>query len=293
VNGDRVIVGAGETRTIIHVAQDPRLTALRDRPSDDGGVQPFDVAILQLNAPITTIAPIRLAQPADGALYAGGAPLTTIGFGSVDADGNGSGVLRFAHVQARSDAECSALLAPLDAADSFVGAAMTCTTDPDKVAPFSSGCYGDSGGPLVAQATDGTLVQVGVDDWGVACGFKNGDPENYVEVPVIAAFALAAAPSWRPEPTRRPKFTGTVKVGRKVRCSLPRFSPAAPPDKVSRGFFRLVRTADGNEFRLVGRGASLRIKRKLRGKRLTCAAVGHSPGGTVVTYALRTKKVAR
>lgn len=287
VIGDAVVVGPAAARKILHVAQDPRLTALTDAGRDPDDVLPYDIAILQLDAAVTDLPPIRLAQPADASLYAPGALLTTVGLGSIDRTGAGSGVLRFAAVAARADADCTSLLTPLASADSFVAATMICTTDPDGAAPFASSCYGDSGSPLVATAPDGSPVQVGVDDWGVACGFKNGDPENYVEVPSIAEFALSPAPVFRPEPISRPKFTGTPKVGRKVRCSKPRFNDPQP-DKVTRAFY----VASGSSSRIVARATgTYRIPRSLRGQRLSCVVLAHSAGGEIVKSALSIKRV--
>ena len=286
VVGDTVLVGPTATRTVKHFAQDPRLTEQIDAGRSRDSVLPYDVAILQLDAPVTDVAPIRLAQPADAPLYAAGAPVTTVGYGSIDRQGNGADVLRFAEVQARSDAECTTLLAPLGAATTFVGATMICTTDPDGAPPYRSACYGDSGSPLVATAPDGTLVQVGVDDWGVACGFRNGDPENYVEVPTIATFALSPAPVLRPEARARPKLTGTPRVGRTLRCSKGRFR-SPQPARVRRAFYVIT----GSSSRIVASGTgSYRIPRSLRGRRLSCLSIASSTGGELVVTAATTKR---
>jgi len=286
VVGDTVIVGPAAVRRVRHFAQDPRLSEQIAAGRSRDSVLPYDVAVLLLDAPVTDVAPIRLAQAADAPLYAGGALLTTVGYGSIDRQGNGADVLRFAEVQARSDGECTSLLAPLGAAMTFVGATMICTTDPDGAPPYRSACYGDSGSPLVAKASDGTLVQVGVDDWGVACGFRNGDPENYVEVPTVAAFALSPAPVLRPEARGRPKLTGTPRVGRTLRCSKPRFR-SPQPDRVRRAFF----VYSGRTSRIVSRGSgSYRIPRAFRGRRLGCLAIASSAGGEIVVTAATSKR---
>jgi trypsin len=286
VVGDIVTVGPTAVRRVKHFAQDPRLTeqVLAGRSRDS--VLPYDAAVLLLDAPVTDVAPIRLAQVADAALYASGAPLVTVGYGSIDREGNGVDVLRYADVQARSDAECTSLLTPLGAGPTFVGPTMICTTDPDNAPPYRSACYGDSGSPLVATAPDGTLVQVGIDDWGVACGFRNGDPENYVEVPPVAAFALSPTPVLRPEARTRPKLTGRPVVGRTLRCSKPRFR-GRQPDRVRRAFFVL----SGRTSRIVASGsASYRIPRKMRGRRLSCLVMAHSAGGEIVVTAATSKR---
>lgn len=277
--GDKVVLGGGVTRRILHIAQDPRLTALEDSGRSPDDILPFDVGIFQLDAPITEIAPIRLAQAADAPLYAPGAVLTTVGFGSTDRPGrHGVGVLRFAQVQAQSDADCKARLGPFGLARNFISAYMLCTIDPDNAPPYRSACHGDSGGPLVALAPDGTLVQVGVDGFGEACGFRGGDPEAYVEVATIAAFALSPAPVFQPEALGRPRLTGTAKVGRKVRCSIPAYSDPQP-DQVARVFVAL---SSAGTPRIVAQASSYRIGRSLRGRRLACAARAHSAGGVTV-----------
>lgn len=286
VNRDRVRIGPTAVRRIAHVAQHPRQTALIAGGRSDDAVLPFDAGILQLAAPVTNVAPIRLAQPAEKALYAPSALLVTVGMGSTDREGNGSGPLRYAVVQARADADCTRLLRPLGAATDFVGQAMICTTDPDGAPPYRSSCYGDSGAPLIARAPDLALVQVGVDSWGVACGFRQGDPENYTEVPSIAAFALSPAPVYRPEPIGRPRILGVPKVGRPLRCTTPRYRPPRP-DRIRYGFFALR----GNSSRLLGTARSYRIGRSLRGARVTCAARARSAGGEITTVAWNIKRV--
>lgn len=287
--GDRVVVGPSSTRRIVHLAQDPRLTRLVAAGGSTDDILPYDVGIVQLSAPVTDVKPIRLAQAADADLYAPGTRLTTVGRGTTTnkpVDDDGAGVLRFAEVQARSDADCRALLDRVDAAAAFDPATMLCTTDPDGGAPYRSACYGDSGSPLVGRGPDGEAVQVGLDDWGVACGYADGDPENYVEVPAVAGFALNPAPVFRPEPERRPTFSGVPEVGRRVLCRAPRYR-APRPDRVARAFVVITpRSAH-----VVGRGAWLRVRRSLRGHRLTCVTQAGSAGGEITTAATAVKRV--
>jgi len=284
--GDRVVVGGSQRRRIAHIAQDPRWTARVDAGAAPTDVLPYDVAILALSAPITRIAPIRLAGDADRALYAPGAPLLLAGMGSTNRDGYGYGVLRYAFLQARSDRACSALLRPLHTARLFVGSAMLCTTDPDDAPPYRAACHGDSGAPLTASAPDNARVQVGVVDWSTACGFAHNDPAAFVEVPAIVGFALTPTPAYRPEPLARPSLTGTPRVGHTVRCRTPRYADPQP-DVVKHGFF--LRTGYGND--MIARGKTYTIPPRLRGRLLTCAVLAHSPGGEVVSAAPRPRRV--
>ena len=171
-DGDAIRLAGGEMRRVKRMADD--YDYARRVPVDDDAEAdpvPFDAAIVALDAPITDIAPIRLATAADAALYRAGTRATTIGLGITDYnDSDAVGALRAGTVEIHSDAACSSLLAIVHSDSEYVPAAMLCTTDPDGRAPFVSGCFGDSGGPLVVTAADGAPLQVGIDNWGAYCG---------------------------------------------------------------------------------------------------------------------------
>ena len=206
---------------------------------------------------------------------AAGARVTTMGRGSRTFSGEGSGTLRKAAVAIRSDPFCKARYEDLGRGDSYFADAMLCTTDPDKRRPFASGCYGDSGTPLVAVGADGQPVAVGIDDWGVACGTRNGDPEAYVEVPVVRDYALSPNPAWRPHALDRPRISGTPRIGRTVRCVKPRYEGS--PDR-----FRYRFSLDG-EVRTLRKLGRYRLPPSAAGTRVSCEVVAHSPGGEEIS----------
>lgn len=293
--GDTVRVGgASVRRRILHLAQDPRLTAQERSKSFDPDVPvPFDAAIIELDAPVPGVTPIALATAP--ALYAPGALLTIVGRGSSSINDTGYGTLRRAEVGALADAECIRRLGLVHLkghtppTDLFDPATMLCTSDPDGRAPFRSGCYGDSGSPLVATGLDGAPVEVGIDDWGVFCGTHHGDPENYVELPAVEGFAGSPEVVWRTEALGPVRLTGVARVGRLVRCVAPRYT-ATPPTHLSHSFEAGRRLG---HLRVVGHGASLRIPRRLLGNRLRCSVHAASAGGPLDDTTARTVVVRR
>ena len=281
--GSELKVGPNaEPREAVRLGQHPQLTELIDDGRDADEILPFDAALIELDQPVTSVAPIRLAGPEDAAVMAAGVRVTTVGRGSRTFSGEGSGTLRKATVAIRSDPFCKSRFRELGRGESYFSNAMLCTTDPDGKRPFSSGCYGDSGTPLVALGADGQPVSVGIDDWGVACGTRNGDPEAYVEVPAVREYALSPNPAWRPHALERPRLSGRPRAGRVVRCLKPRYQGG--PDR-----FRYRFSLDG-EVRTMRRRSRYRIPNSAAGKRISCEVVAHSPGGEEISApsALRT-----
>jgi trypsin len=130
-----------------------------------------DAALLKLAAPITTLAPIRLAGAADDRFEAAGQMLTVIGWGTIrDGKPVYPNELRKVDVPVVSDATCRG----------SYGAKLDAPTMLCAGAPGIDSCYGDSGGPLFA--TDaGTRVEVGIVCWGTGCA-KKRFPGVYSEV---------------------------------------------------------------------------------------------------------------
>ncbi len=286
-DGDAIRLAGGEMRRVKRMADD--YDYARRVPVDDDAEAdpvPFDAAIVALDAPITDVAPIRLATAADAALYRAGTRATTIGLGITDYnDSDAVGALRAGTVEIHSDAACSSLLAIVHSDSEYVPAAMLCTTDPDGRAPFVSGCFGDSGGPLVVTAADGAPLQVGIDDWGAYCGTRHGDPENYADVAAIVAFAMTANPVWEPVALGRPKLTGTVATGRTVFCTPPTYADPQPT--------RLAYAFDDGPVRLV-RSSSRRftIPASLRGDHLSCSVKALTIGGATLSDESASARIA-
>ncbi len=271
--GDAVGFPGGETRHIARLAQDyDYFRALSADPTDTRP-RPHDAALVALDAPLTDIAPVRLATKTDSAAYAPGALATTLGYGVTLVPQSGSQkMLNSGAVEIRSDSSCRSLLTPLRAAHDYNAAAMLCTTDPDGHKPFASGCRGDSGGPLVVTVA-GADLEVGLDDWGVHCGTHNGDPENYADIAAIHAFAAARSPQWAPIALGPglPKLRGTVAIGHTVSCVAPHY--AKPQPKLTYTF------TDGGFALSDSRGRRFVIRRDLLGVHLSCRVQARTRGG--------------
>ena len=143
-----------------------------------------DAALLRLTAPVTGIAPIRLAGSADDRFEAAGQWLTVIGWGTTSTRKPAyPNELRKVDVPVVDDGTCrTSYGASLDAAT------MVCAG-----APNIDSCYGDSGGPLFATET-GSRVQVGIVSWGKGCA-KRRYPGVYSEVnnPAIRGWITSTA----------------------------------------------------------------------------------------------------
>jgi hypothetical protein len=269
--GDTVGFPGGETRHVARLAQDYDYFRTLPADSTDTRPRPHDAALVQLDAPITDIAPVRLATRADVALYAPGTLVTTLGYGiTFVGQTEPRGVLHSGVVEIRADGTCRSLLTPFHAADDYNAAAMLCTTDPDAQKPFVSGCNGDSGGPLVAAAA-GADLQVGLDDWGVHCGTHDGDPENYADIAAIDAFATVHSPQWAPIAFGLPKLRGTVATGHTVSCVAPHY--AKPQPKLTYTF------TDGGDPLSDSHSRRFTIRRELRGVHLSCRVQARTRGG--------------
>lgn len=140
-------------------------------PSNNGTVF-FDAGLLQLDAPITNIAPVELATEDDGPQELSGATLTVLGWGEAGGEpGSISDRLQQATLLAISDSNCAqrlpgeALHAPTHLCAGGTGTATTCS--------------GDSGGPLLAPAPGGRTVQIGIDSRSFC---DKGKPVIFTEV---------------------------------------------------------------------------------------------------------------
>lgn len=121
-----------------------------------------DVALLQLDQPVTIVSPIMLATPATEALWApAGQAVTAIGWGNTSTTGDVyPALLKQVEVNMVSRDACNA-------ASSYNGGItgnMLCAAAPGK-----DTCQGDSGGPLFVSNRAGGVVQVGVTSFGTGC----------------------------------------------------------------------------------------------------------------------------
>lgn len=116
-----------------------------------------DVGLLELERPVTEVAPVVLGTPEQASLLAPGKPLTITGWGVVNdreetVDSSASRTLRSVTAPVRSAAFCRGKLQTSPRGVLCVGRLER---------PVAGGCYGDSGGPLYAKTPAGA-VQMGV-----------------------------------------------------------------------------------------------------------------------------------
>jgi hypothetical protein len=203
----RISVG-GETRQGVRVALP---AGWRERRA---GFALDDIAIVQLDRPVTNVRPAELIAP--GARVP--ARLRILGRGQITAPppgkaaGPGVFALRQALLRGIGDATCERTWrrSRTKYRTRFEADLMLCAGDADGRAPLQSVCAGDSGGPLVAGALTSPVL-VGVISWtGPRCG-ADRLPTVVAEVDHYRAFLTNPAPvgaraGWPPQRHgRRPR----------------------------------------------------------------------------------------
>ena len=177
----------GELRTITKVALHPNSRHRNGRNVLD------DVAIVQLDRPVTSVAPVTLGSARGPARVIGAGLQFAPGTGHSEAAMLGGG-LRQATLKQISDAACAKAFAHSrpGTGERFNAPRMLCGIDEDGKAPLSSGCFGDSGGPFIQDR-----VLIGVVSWGGdRCGADHS-PSVFAEVAHYRAFITSAAPRWK------------------------------------------------------------------------------------------------
>jgi hypothetical protein len=251
-----------------------------------------DVGLILLKRPVRGITPVRLAGARDGALEAGGAAATILGYGMTAPENDtGSGGLPPLQQGALS------VFGGNDCEKAFphaIETTMICTADrAHQAPPFVMACPGDSGGPVIVQ-TPGGPVQIGVLSWGgevmeVGCG-QRPMPNVAMRVASFASFIDQAKPVIQPYTTggfRHTRITGVARVGNTVTCKAPRIGGA--PFKLS--YEWLIGTSTGGT-RTIRRTRVARLKvtqaiynraRPANGRILFCIATARNAGGTLST----------
>ncbi|WP_172620584.1 S1 family peptidase [Rubrobacter xylanophilus] len=157
----------------------------------------FDVAVINLDRPVSGIRPVRLATAGQDYLERPGRMVTAAGWGNTVPQSLvdslfGTGGLRVPNrmqevsVPVVSDRFAQQTYGSLDW--SYVPRLMVAAGDSDL-----DTCQGDSGGPLFDR-TGGGYAQIGITSFGLGCGVLNF-PGVYTEVnaPKIRAFIVRAA----------------------------------------------------------------------------------------------------
>ena len=231
-----------------------------------------DVALIQLDQPVTTVAPVTLggAVPPRGWI---------LGRGRSTAPGSGQtepfdGKLRQATLRPISDARCARAFRHErgNGGERFDAKRMVCAIDVDGRAPLSSGCNGDSGGPLYA-GSDAAPVLLGVVSFGGSrCGADHL-PSVFAEVSHYRSFIADPDPVWAPVPLSAATITGTPRVGSKLSCGVSGYS--SEPDEVHYTW----KVPRGARQPVVGRTSSYTVRGRDAGRQVLCEIVASNDGG--------------
>lgn len=150
--------------------------------------QGYDVTLLRLAAPVTTIAPVPVAAPSERSIWEPGDVQTIAGWGVTQENGDPPTVLQKAQVPIVADATCAG------AYGGFEDGTQMCAGYPQGGVDT---CQGDSGGPLFARNAAGALRLTGATSYGDGCA-RPGKPGVYARVagdllrPWIASVAPGA-----------------------------------------------------------------------------------------------------
>jgi secreted trypsin-like serine protease len=236
-----------------------------------------DVAIVQLDQPITGVAPVALG---------GGAPggeTWILGRGRQFAPGTGhsekeiltASGLRQAALRPIGDTQCAAAWKQRrgNGGERFDAARMLCAIDVDGLEPLSSGCNGDSGGPLYT-GTAVAPVLLGVVSWGsTRCGADH-TPSVFADVARYRDFITDPSPTWAPSPTSAAKVTGSRRVGGRLTCAVDGYT--ARPTKVEVSWQR----QGGRKVENVGHARTYRVVKADAGHPLVCTLTASNDGGS-------------
>ena len=252
---------AGQRRKAIHFALHP------DWRTENGDNLLDDVAVIQLDAPVTTVAPVPLAPDPTPPRA------TVLGRGASTSDQRRAGALREATLRTVGDSVCGRIYRRVRGNDGerFSGARMVCSIDVNGRRPLSSACVGDSGGPLYAGSHAAPVLYGVVSYGGDRCG-ADRLPSVFAEVARYRDFIVAPAPVWAPVATGPSVISGRARAGRRLTCSVAGWD--VPPDRVR---FYWVRV--GTRAVTIARGATYRVRSRDRGRLLGCVAEASGAGG--------------
>ncbi len=245
-----------------------------------------DVAIVELDAPVTGVPSVRLGGvDAADALILGQGRAFAPGTGHSEAEMLDSS-LRTAPLRTISDAQCARAFKGYkgSTAERF-DPRMRCSIDGDGRPPLYSGCNGDSGGPLWTGSASAP-VQLGVVSWGGdRCGADHL-PSVFADVALYRAFITDPSPAWAPVKTGgRASIGGTSRAGRTVTCALRGYTPE-PGVTVAYTWKILGKGRGGfSPPRRVGAGRTYKVARRDRGYRIGCFAEATNDGGYVLLAA--------
>jgi hypothetical protein len=239
-----------------------------------------DVALVQLDAPASGVAPVTLGGPLpDRVKIAGGGFFTPTPLGEDDDQ------LRIAELRTITDERCARAYRRRRGHDGerFHAAQMHCATDIDGLPPLSSPCFGDSGGPLYS-GSEGAPVIHGIVSWGgTRCGADHL-PSVYASVRRARDFITARAPTWAPVPNGHAVISGRPRPGHRLDCAVPSWT--VPPTRIQ---VRWARPRDGPPLKFVldepvGHDRTYRVRRRDIGFDLDCSIRASNAGGVISVH---------
>jgi secreted trypsin-like serine protease len=274
----------GRTRLSGDDGQRLRVKAISAFPGFVSGRTPsLDAAVLRLAAD-SGVPPLALARPGQEATWAPGTQAWTMGWGQVNAGESPGGNryyadrLRELHELVQGDDSCESVFGLGFPELPYRPAWLLCAGTPGDRAGT---CSGDSGAPLVVGGPDSWL-NVGIDVAGDACAAP-GYFDLYVRVDRISSFALQRAPTVQPDPVARPRVTGHLRTGARVRCAYGRW-------RGSRASFSVRwRRLGDRSHRVMGRHRRYRLSKRDVKTGVNCLVTAANPGGhvTVASRPLR------
>jgi hypothetical protein len=231
-----------------------------------------DVALVQLETPVTTVAPVALGAAVPPQAW-------ILGRGRSTAPGSGKrepfdGKLRQATLRTLSDTECAKAFKHErgNGGERFDAPRMLCAIDVDGKAPLSSGCNGDSGGPLYTGSPAAPAVLGVVSFGGSRCGADHL-PSVLADVAHYRSFIADPDPVWAPSPLSATVVTGKPRVGATLKCGVSGY--AAPPEKVDITWQR----QGGRATVVAGHGRSYKVRKADAGRQLVCSLEACNDGG--------------
>jgi hypothetical protein len=247
-----------------------------------------DVALVQLDVPVTSVAPVALGgTPGPESWILGRGRQFAQGTGHSEAQTLAPSGLRQAVLRPMTDKDCAAAWKRRrgNGGERFDAARMLCAIDVDGQEPLSSGCNGDSGGPLYTGSAAAPML-LGVVSWGsTRCGADH-TPSVFAEVARYRDFIADPSPTWAPLPTSAAKVTGSRKVGGKLRCAVDGY--VARPTKVEVEWQR----QGGRKPKVVGHARTYKVVAADAGHPLVCT-VAASNGGGISTAPFATTSIVK
>jgi trypsin len=270
----------GRTRLSEHDGRRVRVEAISIFPGWVTGRTPsLDAGVLTLAAD-TGVPPLALARPSQEPAWAPGTLAWTMGWGRLTAHKSPGGN----HYYADRLRELQEPVQGDDACESVFGLGfrgfpyrpdwLLCAGTPGDQAGT---CYGDSGAPLVVGGPDAWL-DIGVDSGGDACA-STGYFDLNVRVDRISSFALRRHPMVQPDPVARPRITGHLAAGARVRCLYGRWRG----DRASYSV-RWRRLGSGSH-RILSRHRAYRLSRRDVTAGVTCSVTAANHGGRLTEAA--------